>query len=185
MPHEFGRAPVCKTSKRIVQRFGLLVVFSIFLFACRDAAPAVPSPTDYPYLKFQISHEGSEGVTLGAQQGETVFPGTRCAANADAIQALALRVNRGECVRVTWRNALPGSETASFHLHASGLVVASNGSPAVASNPRATIFPGETASYEWMVRAGEPEGAHYFHSHGDDRAFVPTMRRAKTMRWMR
>lgn len=222
-----------KLASRIAKRFGLLVVFSILLFACRDAAPAVPSPTDYPYPNFQTSHEGSEGVTLGAQTAETVFQGARCPANApareyhiaainvivtlnryleydplgrmyvlesilprvraeeiqnqraresdvepavsiglqgDAIQPLALRVNRGECLRITLRNGLPGSETASFHLHASGLVVASDGSPAVASNPRATVFPGEAVTYEWMVRADEPEGAHYFHSHGDDRA---------------
>lgn len=87
----------------------------------------------------------------------------------DAIQPLTLRVNQGECLRVVLKNLLSNNEPASFHLHGSSLYLAEDGSPALALNPRATIFPNEQVTYEWMVRAEEPEGTHYFHSHGDDR----------------
>src|SRR4029077_2352165 len=80
-----------------------------------------------------------------------------------------LRVNQGECLRVILKNELVKGEPASLHLHGSSLYLADDGTPAVALNPRATIRPGETMTYEWMVSAEEPEGTHYFHSHGDDR----------------
>jgi FtsP/CotA-like multicopper oxidase with cupredoxin domain len=87
----------------------------------------------------------------------------------DAIQPLTLRVNQGECLRVRLRNDLPGDEPASFHLHESDLVVAGSDEPAVAANPKAMARPGGTVAYEWMVEREEPEGTHYFHSHGNPR----------------
>ena len=47
----------------------------------------------------------------------------------DAIQPLTIRVNQGECLRVTLRNALDNNEPASFHLHGSALYVAATGAP--------------------------------------------------------
>ena len=95
----------------------------------------------------------------------------------DAMQPLTIRVNQGECLRVALRNAtgditsdtLGGGagEPVSLHLHGSGLHLAGTGAPAVANNSDATVQPGATVTYEWMVDAGEPEGTHYFHSHGD------------------
>ena len=41
--------------------------------------------------------------------------------------------------------------------------------PATATNPAATVPPGATATYEWAIAPDEPEGTHYFHSHGDER----------------
>ena len=41
--------------------------------------------------------------------------------------------------------------------------------PAIATNRAAAADPGQTVEYEWMVSLDEPEGTHYFHSHGDDR----------------
>jgi multicopper oxidase len=87
----------------------------------------------------------------------------------DAIQPLSIRVNQGECLRVALRNALDNTEPASFHLHGSALSVATTGAPALAVNPDATAAPGTAVTYEWWVSDTEPEGTHYFHSHGNTR----------------
>jgi FtsP/CotA-like multicopper oxidase with cupredoxin domain len=73
-----------------------------------------------------------------------------------------LRVNQGECLRITLRNDLAKGEPASLHL-------ARTGAPAIATNPEAIAQQGATVTYEWWVAEDEPEGTHYFHSHGDDR----------------
>ena len=100
------------------------------------------------------ARRGADGVSLGLQ--------------GDVIQPLVLRVLQGECLRVHLTNQL-ADEPASFHLHASSLVVASDASPAVAANPAALAAPGASVTYEWMVPASEPEGTHVFHSHGNER----------------
>jgi hypothetical protein len=87
----------------------------------------------------------------------------------DAIQPLTLRVNQGECLRVALRNALEDDEPASFHLHGSALYVSATVAPALAANPDATATPGAAVTYEWWVSEDEPEGTHYFHSHGNPR----------------
>ncbi|HEV8628207.1 MAG TPA: multicopper oxidase domain-containing protein, partial [Acidimicrobiia bacterium] len=86
----------------------------------------------------------------------------------DAIQPLTLRVNQGECLRVTLHNTLP-AESASFHVHGSALRIPGRGTAATAANPDATAAPGRGVTYEWLVGRDEPEGVHYFHSHGDAR----------------
>ncbi len=96
-------------------------------------------------------------------------PAVSIGEQGDAIQPLTLRVNQGECLRVTLTNQLANNEPASFHLHASGLHLAGSGEPAIATNPDALAQPGVSVSYEWMVGADEPEGTHYFHSHGSER----------------
>ena len=78
-------------------------------------------------------------------------------------------MNQGECLRVALRNALANNEPASFHLHGSALYVAATGAPALAANPDATASPGAAVTYEWWVADHEPEGTHYFHSHGNTR----------------
>ena len=100
------------------------------------------------------SREAESAVSIGLQ--------------GDAIQPLTLRVNAGECLRIQLRNAIE-DEPASLHLHGSALYVASDGSPAIAANPRVIAASGETVVYEWMVAGDEPEGTHYFHSQGDTR----------------
>ena len=105
-------------------------------------------------------------------------PAVSTGLQGDAIQPLTIRVNQGECLRVALRNATGNTsggtsggdgEPVSLHLHGSGLHLAGTGAPAVATNSDATVQPGATVTYEWMVDAGEPEGTHYFHSHGDTR----------------
>lgn len=91
-----------------------------------------------------------------------VSPGVQ----GDAIQPLVLRVNQDECLRITLRNDLANGEPASVHLHGSALYVAGTGRPALARNPEALVRPGERVTYEWWVTGAEPEGTHYFHSHG-------------------
>ena len=59
----------------------------------------------------------------------------------DPIQPLVLRVLPGECLRVRLTNEL-ADEPASFHLHASSLVVTADGTPASAANPAALAAPG-------------------------------------------
>ena len=87
----------------------------------------------------------------------------------DAIQPLTIRVNQGECLRVALRNALDNNEPASFHLHGAALYVTATGAPALAANPDATVSPGAAVIHEWWVAEDEPEGTHYFHSHGHTR----------------
>ncbi len=97
---------------------------------------------------------GEPAVTLGLQ--------------GDAIQPLTLRVNQGECLRVRLENQLEG-EPASFHVHGASLIVSKTGKAAIATNASAMAQPGKSVTYEWMVDDGEPEGTHYFHSHGNTR----------------
>jgi hypothetical protein len=87
----------------------------------------------------------------------------------DAIQPLILRVNQGDCLRVTLHNQLEGGESASFHLHGAGLIVTASGAAATAANSEASIQPGEEVTVEWSVQPDQPEATHYFHSYGNVR----------------
>ncbi len=107
----------------------------------------------------QATPEENFGVSLG--QG------------ADLIQPLTLRVNVGDCLRVSLTNLL---ETAtSFHVHGADLVVAETGSPALSTNPDAIALPGAKVSYEWYVDpAYYSENTHYAHPHGPAARFQVT-----------
>ena len=69
---------------------------------------------------------------------------------------------------MTLRNALDNNEPASFHLHGSALH-GRHRRAALAANPDATASPSAAVTYEWWVSDNEPEGTHYFHSHGNTR----------------
>jgi hypothetical protein len=114
----------------------------------------------------RVRAEEAQNKLARADQAE---PAVSIGLQGDAIQPLTLRVNQGECLRVTLRNALNDNEPASIHLHGSSWHIAGTGTPAIATNPDATIYPGQSVTYEWMVTDDEPEGTHYFHSHGDER----------------
>jgi FtsP/CotA-like multicopper oxidase with cupredoxin domain len=114
----------------------------------------------------RLRQEEARNREARAGQGN---PGISHGLQGDAIQPLSLRVNQGECLRVTLRNALANNEPASFHLHGSALYVAITGAPALAANPDATASPSAAVTYEWWVSDHEPEGTHYFHSHGNTR----------------
>lgn len=238
-------------TRRLVCNLVVVACSCLILVACAQAPlPVAPSSTDTPVPLTATSspvpttepvaaptdtpagHEGTEGVILGGNTSETVYPAALCPASApvreyhivainveitlnrymeydplgrmfaleedvtrireeeaqnktarqgtgdtavsmgeqgDAIQPLTLRVNQGECLRVRLTNNLTNGEPASFHLHASGLHLVNTGAPALATNPQALALTGQSVTYEWMVNEGEPEGTHYFHSHGDER----------------
>jgi FtsP/CotA-like multicopper oxidase with cupredoxin domain len=98
----------------------------------------------------------------------TSDPATSLGLQGDAIQPLTIRVNQGECLRITLRNDLK-DEPASLHIHGSSLLIEGTDDPAIATNPDAYAAPGETVEYQWMVAAEQPEGTHYVHSHGNVR----------------
>ena len=96
-------------------------------------------------------------------------PAVSIGLQGDAIQPLTLRVDPGECLRITLRNALPGNVSAGIQVHGSSLYVAGSTLPAITTNAAAYARPGATVTYEWMVPAGEPEATHYVGGLGDDR----------------
>jgi len=112
-----------------------------------------------------------EARNAAARQGRGE-PAVTIGLQGDAIQPLALRVDQGECLRIRLRNALPGAAPAGLQLHGSSLHVVGSVLPAIETNPAAYAASGSSVTYEWMVRADEPEGTHYFHGLGDDR--IPT-----------
>ncbi len=114
----------------------------------------------------RVRQEEAQNREARAERAE---PAVSLGLQGDAIQPLALRVNQGECLRITLRNDLKNSEPASLHLHGSSLYLAKNGKPAIATNPEALVRPGESVIYEWWVKENEPEATHYFHSHGATR----------------
>ena len=95
-------------------------------------------------------------------------PAVSIGLQGDAIQPLTLRVDQGECLRINLRNDMQ-KESASLHIHGTSLHMLDTGAAAIATNPGAVAAPGAIVSYEWTVRDDEPEGTHYFHSHGNDR----------------
>lgn len=109
-----------------------------------------------------------EGQNREVRAGRTE-PAVSLGLQGDAIQPLTLRVNQGECLRLRLRNGLKNGEPASLHLHGSALHLARTGAPAIATNPDAVVRPDGTVTYEWWVAEDQPEGTHYFHSHGDSR----------------
>src|SRR5712691_3939322 len=114
----------------------------------------------------RVRQEEAQNRLARAGQGE---PGVSIGLQGDAIQPLTLRVNQGDCLHISLRNDLDAGEPASLHLHGSAQYVAGLGQPAIATNRAAIADPGQTVEYQWMVGPDEPEGTHYFHSHGDDR----------------
>ncbi|MGH9177297.1 MAG: multicopper oxidase domain-containing protein, partial [Acidimicrobiales bacterium] len=121
-------------------------------------------------LQSEVERVRAEERQNEAARAGQAEPAVSIGLQGDAIQPLTLRVRQGECLRIRLRNDLAGGEPASVHLHAGGLVVAGTGRPAVAGEPEALARTGATVAYEWMVGAGQAEGTHYFHSHGNTRA---------------
>ncbi len=114
----------------------------------------------------RVRQEEAQSRDARADRAE---PAVSIGLQGDAIQPLSLRVNQGECLRITLTNQQKDGEPASVHLHGSSLHMQKSGAPAIATNPDSIVGAGASASYEWMVSEDEPEGPHYLHSHGDDR----------------
>jgi len=114
----------------------------------------------------RVRQEEAQNREARAGKGE---PAVSMGLQGDAIQPLVLRVNQGECLRITLQNALQNGEPASLHLHGSSLHLADSGTPAIATNLESFAKTDGVVVYEWMVEEDEPEGTHYYHSHGNDR----------------
>src|SRR5215813_9283283 len=114
----------------------------------------------------RVRHEEKRNQAARADGADTAVS---LGLQGDAIQPLALRVNQGECLRISLRNDLTNGEAASLHLHGSTLYLAKSGRPAIATDPASLVRPGAHGTYEWWVTEQEPEGTHYFHSHGATR----------------
>jgi FtsP/CotA-like multicopper oxidase with cupredoxin domain len=110
-----------------------------------------------------------EAQNQAARKGEDE-PAVSFGLQGDAIQPLILRVNQGECLQINLRNQFRDDIAASLHVHGSSMHMIDTGSPAIATNLESMVWPGHAVGYQWMVEEEEPEGTHYFHSHGDDRA---------------
>ena len=120
-------------------------------------------------LEEDLGRARQEATQNRAARSDQAEPAATIGLQGDVIQPLTLRVNQGECLRITLRNGLDNGENASLHLHGSGLHMADTGAPALATNPDAYSLPGSSVTYQWMVEENEPEGTHYFHSHGNTR----------------
>jgi FtsP/CotA-like multicopper oxidase with cupredoxin domain len=114
----------------------------------------------------RVRREEAQNREARAGRGE---PAVSLGLQGDAIQPLVLRVDQGECLRITFRNDLARGEVASIHLHGSALYLAKTGRPAIAADPASLVRPAGRVTYEWWVTEEEPEGTHYFHSHGATR----------------
>ena len=73
-------------------------------------------------------------------------PAVSIGLQGDAIQPLVLRVNQGECLRITLRNDMKNGEPVSVHLHGSGLYVVRAGGPAIATKSRIPTHPVQSQS---------------------------------------
>lgn len=125
-------------------------------------------------LEEELARVRQEEAQNTAARAGTAETAVTAGLQGDAIQPLILRVNQGECLRINLRNgtgdeAGRAGEIVSLHIHGSSLYLAATGEAAIASNFSVLAAPGATVTYEWWVGDGEPEGTHYFHSHGDTR----------------
>lgn len=120
-------------------------------------------------LEDELARVRQEEVQNRAARADMAEPAVSIGLQGDAIQPLTIRANQGECLHIVLRNALDENEPASLHVHGSSIYVVDTGAPAIATNPDATILPGQTVAYEWMIAEDEQEGVHYLHSHGIDR----------------
>ena len=120
-------------------------------------------------LEEELARARKEEAQNRSARADQAEPAVTIGLQDDAIQPLTIRVNQGECFQLALRNAMDNGESVSLHLHGSGLHLGGSGAPAIATNPDAVVGTGETVTYQWMVNEDEPEGSHYFHSHGNTR----------------
>lgn len=68
-------------------------------------------------LEQDLARAKQEEAQNRAARSDQAEPAVTIGLQGDAIQPLTLRVNQGECLRITLRNALENGEPASLHLH--------------------------------------------------------------------
>ncbi len=84
------------------------------------------------------------------------------------IQPLVLRVNQGDCMKMTLRNQMEG-EDGSLFISASSMIVSATGKPATTTNPESIVAPGKAQEFEWYIHPQMQEGVRQFHSYSHDR----------------
>ena len=116
-------------------------------------------------LEDRLEQVREEEAQNRAARADLAEPAVSIGLQGDAIQPLTIRANQSDCVRIVLRNALKENEPASLHVHGSSTYVADTGDPAIATNPGATILPGQSVAYEWMIAADQQEGSLLPDSH--------------------
>ncbi len=111
----------------------------------------------------------AEEARNNAARSRGAEPAVSIGLQGDAIQPLTVRVNQGECLRVSLRNDIP-DEPASMIVHGVAWRVAGSRQPATSSSEAAVAAPGATVDYEWYVSPDEKEGTRYLNSSGAERA---------------
>ena len=108
-----------------------------------------------------------EAKNKAARESKDAFPNAAVSIGlqGDALQALAIRANAGDCVRIKLRHQIDGEDPVSFHLHGSNLIVSSTGQAATMTNKDAVVMPGKTQDFEWYIPADTQDKGHQFHSH--------------------
>jgi hypothetical protein len=114
----------------------------------------------------KVRNEEQQNANARADLGP---PAVTTGLQGDAIQPLAIRANKGDCLTINFSNNLSDGDSASIHLHNSSMIVVGANVPAIASNPAATAAPGGSVTYQWYIAPETQEGTFYFHSHSNMR----------------
>ncbi len=140
------------------------------LSACAGMNPgmAVPTadPSFVPDLELTLKATASEvDILPGGATRVWTYQGAVVSGDADRVQAIPgsylgpiIRVRRGEKVRITLHNDLPGTDQATI-IHWHGLRVPA----AMDGHPHDAIAPGSTFVYEFEVT--DRAGTYWFHPH--------------------
>ncbi len=140
------------------------------LSACAGMNPAmaVPTadPTFVPDLELTLTAAASEvDILPGAATRVWMYQGAVVKGDADRVEAIPgsylgpiIRARRGEKVRITLHNDLPGTDQSTI-IHWHGLRVPA----AMDGHPHDAIAPGSTFVYEFVVT--DRAGTYWFHPH--------------------
>ncbi|MCH7497941.1 MAG: DNA internalization-related competence protein ComEC/Rec2, partial [Candidatus Marinimicrobia bacterium] len=102
-------------------------------------------------LEDEVDRVRQEEAQNRAARADQADPAVSIGLQGDAIQPLTIRVNQGECLRISLRNGIE-DEPASLHIHESAMYVKSTGAAAIATlliSPK-TLF---TASFQLSFAA--------------------------------
>ena len=85
------------------------------------------------------------------------------------IQPLVIRGNQGDCVKITLRNQLEGSEEVSLNIHGSSMMVCVDRPAGHHHESRKHCAAGKAVEMEWYIPPTQQEGGRQFHSYSNDR----------------
>ena len=128
----------------------------------------------YPGYMYVLTQDidkvrGEEAKNKAARDKDGFDPGAvTTGLQGDMIQPLVLRVNQGDCMKMTLRNQMEG-EDGSLFISASSMIVSATGKPALTTNPESIVAPGKAQEFEWYIHPQMQEGVRQFHSYSHDR----------------